>query len=707
MGLGKSLKKLVKAPLNIIDVVNKPITKAMGPKVEEAVSTTLNVIGGIGGAAALAGAAGLGAAGSAGGAVAGSAGSANAAAQAADANALASIVGSIKDTVSSIKETVGGALKPITDTFHDLTEGFKSINEGLIQPIVGPIRQIIDSYDALHKQISRDLKDGLRGILRIPTDIANALDSVDASIQRGMSQLGFTLTDKLNEGYAKSAPGVAAQGFDKLIDALDGPSRAMRDKLADPARVTLGEPMDVLMFERDMKWINDSLDSVPGWVATVGRTAVNALRLVNYLGYLHKPFLDAVEDRVNREHPTQELGIGDVLEAMKRGILSTEQGIDEIRTHGYSVERVQVMRELSKSLTSMADGVQYVLRGFIDEVEFLELAFQHGFDNVQARLMLKDAQRPPAIGDAFEAWNRSYASFANSSHGSLNDPPPDVLKLAGRQAGLSPEYVETAWRAHWALLAPAQVIDAYFKGFLSWEQATHLLLAQGLPSEFHATYRDLLRPTIPARSAMSMVRAGILDPGRLVELMRREGWREEDIELLVAFGTRDDGETTSEQADTLHGLSQTTVLALYDDGVLDRETATSLLTRLGIGSEAAELQLMLRDVERQARERKSLRASVVARTKSGALTIEEAYNELTREGFTTREIEQTLTEIERARNHQDKQPSVGSLSRMVKNGIIGPEDYKEAVVRAGYSDAWAERLLQLALLSNPQPEGDD
>ena len=615
------------------------------------------------------------------------------------------IINSIRDDVNAARDAVGGVLQPITSTLHDITGLVNDINDGLIKPIVEPITQIIRSYDALHTQLSRDLHDGLSGLLRIPNDIANALTSVDASIQRGMSQLGVTLADKIGDAYRSAGPMVGAEGFARLHSAITGPAEAYAATLRDPNRVTLREGDDAALFEAQVQQLEKALESTPGWIASLALAFRDVMRLIAYGGLVQKPFLDAVEDRVNRLHPTLELPLSEIMEAWKRGVLSEQQAIDEARTLGYTPERVSVMRENSLPLTALGDAIRYVQRGLIAESEFMQDAREQGYDDTQARLMLASAYSPASFGDALLKIMLESVAESGIATTSLTSEAPERLKDVARANGLSDDAANMAWRGHWSLLSTQQTIDAYFRGYISWAQAQQMLRAAGLPEELHDYYRDLVRPSIPSRTALSMVKAGIIDEGRMVEIMRHEGWREEDIELLVKLGLKSGDAATPEQADALHGLSQSTILALYDDGALDRSHASDLLGRLGVGAEAAALQLSLRDVQRQAAERKSTRAHIIARAKAGDLTPTDVQSEMSALGFSQREVDATLDEIDRVMAANDKQPSEGQLARMVKLGIIDDQTYIDALRRSGFSETWAQRLLALAKQSSTATTG--
>ena len=286
---------------------------------------------------------------------------------------------------------------------------------------------------------------------------------------------------------------------------------------------------------------------------------------------------------------------------------------------------------------------------------------------------------------------------------SLNSPAPQAVRDAARLNGIGTAATQAAWESHWIILPAQMAVEAHFRGYLSRAQCEAVLRAHGLAPEQHANYIDLQRPVIPARSAPAMVRAGVLDLGRAQQIMREQGYRPEDIELLIAYAGARAGDDDPEAASELSGLGRGTVTALYTDGAMEREQAIGMLRSLGMGGEAADLTLDMIDLREQAAERKAERDLLIAQARAGVIETTDAEARMFELGLTSAETARAVTALTREREARTKIPGVSTLTAMRKQMLIDDAEYLAHVERLGYSRLWAERFLAL-LASGGEPE---
>lgn len=609
-----------------------------------------------------------------------------------------SVIGSVAGTVRDLQQTVTSVMQPITDAVHSVTSLVNQVNDGLIKPIITPINQIVTSYETLRKQLDRNLDDGIRGLARIPQDIANALTSVDASLQRSLSMMGATFTETLIKGYNESAPRVGSEGFKKLEEVLFSGSGEFARRLKEGSEIKFTDGRDVERFEASMNEIASWFENAPGWLGELGRIIVSAFRMIAYLTALNKPFMDAVEDRVNREHPTLELGIADTVNAYHRGVISKETAMLELRTLGYSEERADAMIRIAERLPSLTDLIVWRQRNLIDDNLLKMMAGALGFHSDTATLAYYAAFSPPALNDLIEATDRTALLESNIYPSLIRAQVPERILSGAAELGISHEAAQFAWQNHFAILPPPVAVLAYFRNFINLDQVRALLRAGGLPDDIHQTYIDLQRPRLPARSLPAYVRAGVISDGLAHDLLLEEGYRPEDVERLIEYSKRTEGADDKASADALHGLTVATVLGLFDEGALERSRAETLLQHAGIGTDAAKLTLDLREIKARRDESRAQRDLIVKAAKTGSLTEDEATNELNRLELSTTEVTRAMLDIARAFEASDKTPSESQLTKLHKASIITDSEYLSMLQRIGYSRYWSERLFRLNTL---------
>jgi hypothetical protein len=636
------------------------------------------------------------AAGGSGAAITNGAAASNTAANAANAGSTAEIINGAKDSLQAAKEAVTSIVQPIADAVHSVTATVKEINDTLIQPIVAPIRQIIDSYNALHTEIARDLKSGLSGLLRIPGDVANAFDAVDTSIQRGLSQLGASMAVALGDAYTKTAPSVGALGFADLRETLTTTHKLHTTQDEQVKLVHLHAQMDVEKVAEELRAFVTWMRSHHGWWEPLTNTLASFVEGLPMWGGFLLAAMDSGKEAGRAAFQGTHLSAGDAINAHSRDILDKESLLMELRSMGYSDERISVILRLAGMQASIGDALTWWRRGLITEGLRNQLLKEQSVPENHIDLYVDASLSPPAFNDVLTELVGARMAAEGIARHALTENAPDALRAAGIRSGISPEAADAAWRAHWGGLPAASVITAYWRNLISWQQAESMLRFAGLPDELHTLFRDVLRPRIPQRALAGFVAAGVMNTGEVEQLMREEGWPEIDIARYIKLLHHNAPAATDGHVDHLHGLSLASVMALYDASTIDRTRATALLTELGVGSDAAELQLALHDTQAQIKKRELARKRIAAQARAGSLTITEAQAKLAEIGLAPGEVDDTITAIEHATTAADKQPSEGELARMLRADIISDEDYLAAIMREGFSAFWADKLLQLA-----------
>lgn len=622
--------------------------------------------------------------------------SADAAAAAAAHDTSTDVIGGAQDAIKSAQDAITSVIQPIADAVHSISATVQEINDDLIKPIVDPIKGIIEGYHALVKEIAADRKAGFEGLLRIPSDLSNFVSETDTLLQTSLNKLGIDISQSLGDAYAKVAPHVGAQGFADLRESLTTVHKfhTVLDERQD--MVHLSDDLDIEKITEQMRAFLTQLRETTGWWSGLFHMGASLLEVLPMIAGLGKANADAAYDAGKSVVQATRLSPGEALAAETREFLDTESADRELHAAGYSDKRLAVLRRLSQLQPTIAEAIAWHRRGFIDTALRDRFLKEAGAIPEHFDLYNDAAYSSPAFNDVLTELVAARVAEANIGRRSYTEPAPDALRAAALRDGISVEAADAAWRAHWGTLSTPSVINAYWRSLITWQQAEAMLRLGGLPDELHAMYRDILRPRIPQRALSSFVKAGIMSVGDVETEMREEGWREVDISRYMRLLGMVEHPDEPAHVDALHGLSIATVVALYDAHTIKRDKAHELLVRLGAGADAAELQLELHDVQSQMKIREAARKRISAQARSGALTVLEAQAKLAEIGLEADEINDTITAIEHAITAADKQPSEGELSRMLHAGIIDSDTYLAALRREGFSDFWANSLLQLA-----------
>lgn len=655
-------------------------------------------------------------------------------------DSLDGIIGGIGDAISSVSDTLGSLVSNVSSVFHNITQTVQDINENLIKPITGPITSILENYKALQGELTRDLHDGVGGLLRIPQDIGNALTSIDATMARTVSMLGAANQTVIHE---ELGPGVGAgtkEGVDHTRAAIGASLDGYTTDERDHAIKHIREDPSIEALDGLAEKILGILKGEYGYTGKVIGVVIDVLMMIPHLLLFQEPKSRHYHHLGNAKWPTETLDAATALVAWRRGIIGEEDADKELASAGFNPDRILALKAINRQLppeesllswaekgfiprdslfaalaahgwreddaARMVDGhkrlpdvgtaIRWKRRGFIGQEELNELLLANGLRFADTLRYIEDDAKQPGAGDVIAYMDRKPAIAANVAPESLNRMPEQAVLDELAALGIREREAALLWVNHFQLLDPASAAQAWFRGYISLSQRNALYHAAGLVSEQWDNFTDLQRPLFTVRNVPTLLVAGIITPAQAMDILRHVGYTDIDADRMVRYAVGKKKPDATPQADALHGLTSGTVTSLYDAGALDREQASALLIEMGFSEEAAQLSLTLRDVNNQAAERAAESALVIAQARSGHYTFEQAQTQLMQLGLSTREIAQALGTLERSLTARTKLPSEAQLVAMFKHGILSRVALADTLGLLGYSDSWSELLIQLS-----------
>jgi hypothetical protein len=661
------------------------------------------------------------------------------AATAAADNASSSILSSITDTLQSVKDGLSSILSPIADTLHSVSGLVSDINENLIKPIVGPITSILDNYKSLQEGLARDLHSGIRGLLNIPADLTNALTSVDATIQRSIISMGAVNEHLVSGVLAPSILGAGTQAADKVsADIATGLSEYGKSERDHEVKHIHDAP-NVENIDRLAEKLVGILAGEYGWLGKIIGALIDVPMMLGAILTYQEPKTALYHQIGLSKWPTTLLGLAESLAAYRRGIMSREDFLAELGRMGINQDRIQVLIDLDRRLPAEADAIDWLARGIIDEGGLADvlkawgwteadaarirqahkrlpdpasaIAWTHrgllGEDelsNILTAYDLREADKQrmdeaswllPDAGNLFLLYDRAAARAMPGVADSLKLGAPTVIIDALKRASIPEDVTTLLWSNHLQLIPPQLACQAWFRGYINRAQLDALLTASAIAPEQQQNYIDLQRPLLPARSVPSYIAAGVLTELEGLDIIRGQGYSDVDANRIINFALHKTKPASQQAASALHGLTVAAIEQLYDAGTLTREQATEFMLEAGMGAEAATLTLTLRDVQSQHALRAAETALIIAKAQSGHLTFDEAQAELGGIGLTTTEVAKATTALERALTAKTKLPSETQIFALLHHGLISRAAAAQVLGLIGFSESWAELLLQL------------
>jgi SOS response regulatory protein OraA/RecX len=355
-------------------------------------------------------------------------------------NLVSGIGGFLKDLFKTLLDNIGTILKDIRDTIVPLIQKIadvvdavakqiQTINDTLIVPIANTVNGIIKTITTLTAAIETDLHEGLQGILRIPSDIANGLGSLDATLQRTVQQLGSINQQAVTVGMKDANRETVQAPLDNINKTLTVPPSGKPIATTYTDTVKLTEPAGAAQIEQALKGFLDFLGvdkttghfslgeafkntlnaytDAPGLFQWAFRLVMDGAMFLTELGAMVGPLEELAAEVARKQLPVTKLSVGDAIESWRRGLIDGASLKDELDRLGYNDSRQQAMRDLTVFIAPVDVAVNWFRRGFIGEDDAIKNMQQHGMDDAQIAVMLEDASRIIPVEQAVALWRRS------------------------------------------------------------------------------------------------------------------------------------------------------------------------------------------------------------------------------------------------------------------------------------------------------------
>lgn len=678
---------------------------------------------------------------------------------------LKSIVGTIADNIGDLLSKIRDFLTPILTSIKDvvdtITKQVQLINDTLIKPIADLYNSTIKTVATLTTAIEQDLHEGIGGLLKIPGQLADQLGSFDATLNRTVQQLGTANKETITAGVKEFGDTVPTPFGAAMAKALGGNSITSVLSTTFGGKVNLSSEslqqvsqeaisgLGTLLREIlsiTVESFKDSFDNLHADWASVGSVFVGLLdgllgiiTTLTAIGAITEPLIEAAKEEANTLIPIVKLDPATVIEAMRRGILTSQAGITEISKHGIDKTRTQVLIDLDVFLADINQALDWWYRGIIGEDDLTanltahgmessdQIAFKAGSVNLpsladlqrwldfgiitngefttNAKVLRYDDAQITAILSTYQAretpqtraqldglLNNSSAGWLT---GTLNLPVPPDVSLAGARAGYHPDLVRYIWLSHWSLPSVQQFVQSYFRGLRTKTELEQRLAIENIPKEVWDELVQIQRPLIPFRSIPSYVKNGLMSESQAEDELAAHGFDLAHVQIILKAIKPVAAATTATAVAAVHTLSQSNAKTLWSEGAITDAQYTEVLEAHGYTADTAALQLKADAITEHIKAQKSTLADYTAQVEAGVLSLDDAVSQLTLAGFTTAQVAKFQVAVTKSLKVNAKHPSLGELKTFLKAQVIDIDVFKAELQAQGWTDPWLSAFVQL------------
>lgn len=393
--------------------------------------------------------------------------------------------------------------------------------------------------------------------------------------------------------------------------------------------------------------------------------------------------------------PDALLSPGDTAASFQRGLLSGSDAIRTLRKQGFKGSDAVTLINSSYQVPNLE--YLYVM-WFRDKIsdEVLESQIEAlGFNPAFVDVFKDIAYFIPPVQDLVTmAVREVFSENIARANGQFDDFPPEFAKFAGQQ-GVSQEWAERYWAAHWRLPSENMGFEMFHRQIIDEEKLRGLMTAldimPGWRDEMLAiSYNPLTRVDVRRMHAM-----GVLTDAQTLKAYRDIGYSPENADLMLRFTKEYNDEGSILEVEVASDLTRSNIIGFYTDGIIDKEVALALLIQAGINVVAAGLFIASAELDMERKERRDSINIALEKFAFRQIGFAQAVDELNTLPLEKKERELVLLDLDKEARKQNKIPSPSDLNKFLAAGIVDEEEYVTTMQLNGYSRLWAERYLAL------------
>jgi len=290
------------------------------------------------------------------------------------------------------------------------------------------------------------------------------------------------------------------------------------------------------------------------------------------------------------------------------------------------------------------------------------------------------ADRIPPVADIItmavrEAFNPEIAR----RFGQYEDFPKEFGRYA-QQQGLSEDWAERYWAAHWGLPSPQQGFEMLHRGVIDERDLELLMKAQDIMPFWRDKMVDIAYRPLTRVDVRRMYKEGILDERGVFNAYLDAGYNDENAENMTEF-------TISYVLSQQSKFTTGDVVKAYTARMIDEREAKSLLNMLGVRRDDANYIIGTADYKRDWALIDAQTSAIRNLYKRGQYSENKARSELLRLDLPSVQVDTLMEQWWYERKEDGVQTwTKAETFKYVKQGLISPERGQQELEAMGYDD---------------------
>ncbi len=290
--------------------------------------------------------------------------------------------------------------------------------------------------------------------------------------------------------------------------------------------------------------------------------------------------------------------IQSLLEAIRRGILSSGDVRNELIRRGFSVQNAAVFDKLVNQLLGDEQLATAMFRDVLTSNQVVDGLQKLGYTASDAQTLLKIFENIPPLQDIIhmavrEAWRDDVAQKWQ-----YDAEFPGVVSDYVKKLGYNPDWAKRYWRAHWELPSVTYGIEMVHRGIISPDEFKDLLRIADFPSGWRDRMLKAVYSPFTRVDTRRMYKLGVLNLDQIVTAYKDIGYDDWHAQKLAEFTVKYESADSEDKTDQYKQLSLSQIEKAYLKGLLPLADYRARLIDLKYEPSEADLIVSLSDLKR-------------------------------------------------------------------------------------------------------------
>ena len=359
----------------------------------------------------------------------------------------------------------------------------------------------------------------------------------------------------------------------------------------------------------------------------------------------------------------------------------------ELKKHGF--DETQIDNIILSYYKTVDEGTLQMLylREHITESILYERMRELGYTDTRTREIVKTWELLPGPQDLLTmVAKEAFEPDIYRALGLDQEFPAEQVEWLEKQ-GINRGWAEKYWIAHWDQPSIGQGFEMLHRGVITPAQLDLLFRAVEIPNFWRSRLTQIAYNPYTRVDVRRMHELNILNDSQLIQSYMDLGYDSDKALNMANF-------TIRYNADKEVQLTRSAVLSSYNEGLISRAEATTLLIDQGYSNDLADYYLTLEDYNRD----KALQKQQIENTRDeyllSIIPLNTARTRLNQMGLRGETIDVYLETWELDRYKYQTLPSKTELDRFLQKEIITIGEWRQGMERFGYSFQSVEWYLR-------------